>query len=681
MVGISLGMALEDMKATDVVIQQQSSLLSYLINVVALASPWLAFLIPYLVVSSWNLLVLTNAVLCILVNVGLVFKSVFFGALANHELRNFTGRCVGYGFLKIVFMAAVGLDSTIELCFWTIWFLVVGFVKVFSGLARDKLDSLVATLSASNLDYGKNLAFVLMMMAADVICARHLSSIMENESLSMRLLFMFEPVLIMIDLSYTLLRSCVNLAEQWHLSHLSNATSSSTSSSSSSSSTWQWFKVTSFLYYVDFTAAMLTRFLTLVHYSHVWFHHGFHHFQVVDTILLFNVRSLISSMHKRVKTFMEFHCATSNLNKAFPDATKEEIETYGDCCAICKDSLSSAKVLPCGHMFHLSCLRSWLEQGEHGNYTCPLCRHSLTNTAMKGDPSQQEEIGLVHRFTQRATEYGNLAYSHVGRPLEGFLNRSLDYIFREILGLHPRYLDHQNQNNNNQDNAAAAAENAQAAGEGRRGDQQPGLHSHGMSERGENVGELRRRDRHAPPASRMPFTSSPNRSQNNPRADSSSSSSPLGYLHHPHQHQYQHRQHHSSPPMWVLGSNLVWSPSPTRGTAASAAASPAVATRRGRTTTTGAGGFAGFSDWLFSGRQRHAERGASGDRHSSNDDNNINSGSDSGGLFGTPTRTNQMEGWIQIVRSILPHVPTSVIARDLERTRNVNVTVNNLLGS
>jgi hypothetical protein len=37
----------------------------------------------------------------------------------------------------------------------------------------------------------------------------------------------------------------------------------------------------------------------------------------------------------------------------------------------------SAKVLPCGHMYHLGCLREWLQQGKGSGFTCPICRANL----------------------------------------------------------------------------------------------------------------------------------------------------------------------------------------------------------------------------------------------------------------------------------------------------------------
>ena len=46
-------------------------------------------------------------------------------------------------------------------------------------------------------------------------------------------------------------------------------------------------------------------------------------------------------------------------------------------CLICREGMDSAKKLPCGHMFHLDCLRMWLQHQQ----SCPLCR-SLNSTCI-----------------------------------------------------------------------------------------------------------------------------------------------------------------------------------------------------------------------------------------------------------------------------------------------------------
>ncbi len=44
----------------------------------------------------------------------------------------------------------------------------------------------------------------------------------------------------------------------------------------------------------------------------------------------------------------------------------------------------SAKVLPCGHIFHAPCLGAWLQTSGQQKFTCPICRANLA-TAADGD--------------------------------------------------------------------------------------------------------------------------------------------------------------------------------------------------------------------------------------------------------------------------------------------------------
>lgn len=69
--------------------------------------------------------------------------------------------------------------------------------------------------------------------------------------------------------------------------------------------------------------------------------------------------------------------ATHSLDFTFPDATDKLLMVDDAECAICRDKLSAAKQLPCGHLFHLPCLRAWLQQSGHENFKCPICRRAL----------------------------------------------------------------------------------------------------------------------------------------------------------------------------------------------------------------------------------------------------------------------------------------------------------------
>lgn len=42
-------------------------------------------------------------------------------------------------------------------------------------------------------------------------------------------------------------------------------------------------------------------------------------------------------------------------------------------CVICRDEMFRAKKLPCGHIFHVECLLSWMQEND----SCPTCTSSV----------------------------------------------------------------------------------------------------------------------------------------------------------------------------------------------------------------------------------------------------------------------------------------------------------------
>ena len=72
----------------------------------------------------------------------------------------------------------------------------------------------------------------------------------------------------------------------------------------------------------------------------------------------------------------------------------EEAEN-AQACAICHAALprpgrgaalSQPKQLPCSHVFHLACLRRWIQHSEGRAASCPMCRESLAGLMATGAP-------------------------------------------------------------------------------------------------------------------------------------------------------------------------------------------------------------------------------------------------------------------------------------------------------
>ena len=91
-------------------------------------------------------------------------------------------------------------------------------------------------------------------------------------------------------------------------------------------------------------------------------------------------RSFVS----RLRALHRYQTATRNMDQRYPNATADEMTAMNDrTCIICRDEMvlheagqapvnadgpnTTPKKLPCGHIFHFHCLRSWLERQQ----SCP----------------------------------------------------------------------------------------------------------------------------------------------------------------------------------------------------------------------------------------------------------------------------------------------------------------------
>jgi E3 ubiquitin-protein ligase synoviolin len=111
------------------------------------------------------------------------------------------------------------------------------------------------------------------------------------------------------------------------------------------------------------------------------------------------------SFIKRLGALLRYRQALRDMN-AYPDATAEELGRENT-CIICREEMrpwdpsdsgqverTRPKKLPCGHILHYGCLKSWLERQQ----VCPTCRRSVVvNASQQGAPAAQGN-GMVFRF-------------------------------------------------------------------------------------------------------------------------------------------------------------------------------------------------------------------------------------------------------------------------------------------
>merc|ERR1719221_1190061 len=95
--------------------------------------------------------------------------------------------------------------------------------------------------------------------------------------------------------------------------------------------------------------------------------------------MMADVIQVARKLAQRLRSFRRYRRISLDMEMRFPDATDEEIE-QNEHCVICRDSLfeaSKPKKLPCNHIFHIDCLRSWLVMQQ----VCPTCRAEISADA------------------------------------------------------------------------------------------------------------------------------------------------------------------------------------------------------------------------------------------------------------------------------------------------------------
>ena len=97
--------------------------------------------------------------------------------------------------------------------------------------------------------------------------------------------------------------------------------------------------------------------------------------------ILRDVYMAFISCQRKVMSFVKYMQLTRNLDSRFQDATPEEQAAAGN-CLVCHEALTQGKKLQCGHVFHLDCLRMWLQHQQ----ICPLCRANISVTQEEAPP-------------------------------------------------------------------------------------------------------------------------------------------------------------------------------------------------------------------------------------------------------------------------------------------------------
>ena len=102
---------------------------------------------------------------------------------------------------------------------------------------------------------------------------------------------------------------------------------------------------------------------------------------------LSDMAQVLRQLVVRMRSFFRYRALTHDMDNRFPEPTAEELAN-AESCIICRDQfeagqISNTKKIPCGHIFHVNCLRTWFLMQQ----TCPTCRAEIPEAPRQRPPA------------------------------------------------------------------------------------------------------------------------------------------------------------------------------------------------------------------------------------------------------------------------------------------------------
>jgi len=225
-------------------------------------------------------------------------------------------------------------------------FTILMCIKIFSWLTQDRVSYIEQSPLMSLWSHIRLLILLTIIFILDLIFMY--VSIMSTITYgpSMMLLFAFEFSVVAINIISTFFKYSILYKEMRYPN---------------------WENKGIYLFYLEFVTDLLSLLVNITFFSVILLYFGLPLHMMRDLYVTFR------SFRRRIIEFVRYRKATSNMNERYPDATPEELAATDRMCIVCREEMATAKKLPCNHLFHFHCLRSWLERQQ----TCPTCRASV----------------------------------------------------------------------------------------------------------------------------------------------------------------------------------------------------------------------------------------------------------------------------------------------------------------
>jgi E3 ubiquitin-protein ligase synoviolin len=223
--------------------------------------------------------------------------------------------------------------------------------KILHWISSDRVDFMDQTPNHSLKTLLPLFLIIVSLVGFDVYQAYASSVDFMKNGPSLSILFGFEYSVLFVNAAYLLTKFSLNCVD-YHITRETNVV---------------WENKSVYLLYVELVVEFFKLVLYTMFFIAVFLNYG------LPLNMMRDLYMTVKAFYRKVRDAWQFRTVTANMEQRYPDATDEELANSDRICIICREEMTVAKRLPCGHMFHLPCLRSWLERQQ----SCPTCRRDV----------------------------------------------------------------------------------------------------------------------------------------------------------------------------------------------------------------------------------------------------------------------------------------------------------------
>ncbi|CAE6533558.1 unnamed protein product [Rhizoctonia solani] len=328
--------------------------------------------------SNGSILTLANFMVFVALMMAKFMQLIFFGSLRANEVERLYDRT--WYFLTESLLAFTIFREDFDAAFVCLFGGLL-FVKSFHWILADRVEAMDQQPypGPPKSFHIRTLALFNLLALVDVVMIGSLAEVILHEGVDGLVLFVSEYAILLASLLNSWLKYLISVYDIYRASRRGGDDAP------------PWEHKSMYIFYVELLTDFLKLSTYLAFFLTVLTYYGLPLNIIRDVFL--TARSFIG----RVRDLLRYRAATRDMDQRYPDALPAEMEALGDrTCIICREEMVSRgtagvgavtggpnttpKKLPCGHIFHFHCLRSWLERQQ----SCPTCRRTVLEPGRPG---------------------------------------------------------------------------------------------------------------------------------------------------------------------------------------------------------------------------------------------------------------------------------------------------------